>query len=245
MAGMSTSGLRGTLLVTVTAGGAWLAFRALAVPQDVPQDMPKQPSPATETPASGALQDGGAPCPSGMLPDYGICIPVPARAEGPTDSIGAIIGLLPGRPEDRSRYVSPIAGRAASSGPDAATLFITAAPGTAVKALALEGQSGSTRRAATSAGARLLTLHEVRRPGSRSYILIHEGLTFTAPAVWEDVAPGAVLGHVSAGSSSTGLRLTTRQLRRGVDATRVTLERLLRDSHSIPCDARNVLPLEP
>lgn len=36
-----------------------------------------------------------------------------------------------------------------------------------------------------------------------------------------------------------------RQLRRGVDADRVAPERLLRDSHSLACDARNVLLLKP
>ncbi len=187
-----------------------------------------------------------APCPSDTLPDHGACIPVPKPEAAADDDAEAALALLPGRPDDYRRYLSPIAGHAPAAGPDAGAL-ITAPIGTEVRSIRLESQSGATRWALLPGSVPvLLTLHRVQRgSSSRSYVLIYRGLELSAPAAWTDIADGAVLGRVGGSLTPPGLRLRVRQLRRGTQPEELPTERTLRDSHSLECDPRNVLPFTP
>lgn len=207
---------------------------------------------APEVEAKGDQREGAAaerakaPCPSDTLPDHGVCIPVPKHEGAARDDPEAALELLPGRPDDYARYLSPIAGHVAIAGPDGGSIVL-AAPGTEVRSIRLESQSGPTRWALLPGSMPvLLTLHRVQRgSSSRSYVLVYRGLEFEAPATWTDIADGAVLGRVSAALAPSGLRLRVRQLRRGEQADSTPTERTLRDSHSLECDPRNVLPFTP
>jgi hypothetical protein len=209
--------------------------------------------------APGHVLAAGAPpanvdCPPHQLLDDGVCIPVP-----PPEDTGATqppLELLPGRPADYARYVTPVAARRGAAAPEGLGLFVAAPRGAPVTAIDLEAQTGPTRRwVTTGPTARLLTLHRVERSGStRVYVLGYEGLAFdmspgaSSPGI-SDVAVGTPLGRVSPAASAqgavTGLTLTVRQLRRGIEPENVSPDRLLLDSSSIACDARNVLPLQP
>jgi hypothetical protein len=93
---------------------------------------------------------------------------------------------------------------------------------------------------------RLLTLHRVERSGAtRTYVLAYEGLSFDALPAASDIPVGTPMGRVSPGRGVTGLGLSVRQLRRGVDPENTPPERLLLDSSSLACDPRNVLPAKP
>jgi hypothetical protein len=202
------------------------------------------------TPAAG----GSAPaavsapleCPSEQLSDDGVCVPAPPPEEHRAEP-ESTIGLLPGRNADPAAYVTPIASRPAALASEGLGLFIAAPPGVPVTAIALEGQTGPTRRWVTaSTPPRLLTLHAVERGGSlRAYVLTYEGLSFDAASGRTELEIGTPLGRVAARPGSSGLGLTVYQLRRGVDADSLAPERLLTPSASLACDARNVLPAKP
>jgi hypothetical protein len=209
--------------------------------------------------APGDVLAAGAPpasvvCPPHQLPDDGVCVPVPPPED--TGTAQPPLELLPGRPADYARYVTPVAARRAAAAPEGLGLFVAAPRGAPVTAINLEAQTGPTRRwVTTGPTARLLTLHRVERSGStRVYVLGYDGLAFDmspgagSPGI-SDVAVGTPLGRVSPAASAqgaaTGLTLTVRQLRRGVEPENVSPDRLLLDSSSIACDARNVLPLQP
>ena len=204
-----------------------------------------------QTPAGG---DGPAPasapaqlaCPAEQLSDDGVCVPVPPPEEHSAEPESAI-GLLPGRSADPVRYVTPIATYPAALVAEGLGLFIAAPPGVPVTAIALEGQTGPTRRWVTpSTPPRLLTLHAVERGGAlRSYVLAYEGLSFDAAPGRSELDVGTPLGRVAARPGTSGLGLTVFQLRRGVDVENVTAERVLTSSVSLACDARNVLPAKP
>jgi hypothetical protein len=204
---------------------------------------PNQGQLAMSAPADSAK----APCPSQTLPDHGVCIPVPKPEASAHDDVEATLALLPGRPDDYRRYISPIVGHIAAPGQDEGAI-ITAAIGTEVRSIRLESQSGATRWASLPGTVPvLLTLHRVQRgSSSRSYVLVHRGLEVNAPpAAWTDIADGSVLGRVSDALTPPGLRLRVRQLRRGAPAESAPTQRTLRDSHSLECDPRNVLPFTP
>lgn len=185
-------------------------------------------------------------CPDDQLPDDGVCIPVPppaeATAEGPT-----AMELLPGRSASYTRYVTPIAAYPAGPPPQGLGLFVAAPRGVPVTAISLEAQVGPTRRWVTpTSPPRLLTLHRVDRAGApRTYVLAYDGVTFDGAPGSTEIDVGTPLGRVAPASGITGLGLTARQVRRGVDAESVRPERLLLDSSSLACDPRNVLPLKP
>jgi hypothetical protein len=187
-----------------------------------------------------------APCPTDTLPDHGVCIPVPKPEAAAREDAEAALALLPGRPDDYRRYVSPIEGHVPAASPDAGAI-VSAAIGTEVLSIRLESQSGATRWALLPGSVPLLlTLHRVQRgSSSRSYVLIHRGLEVNAPAAWTDVPDGAVLGRVDTSLTPPGLRLRVRQLRRGTQVEESPTDRTLRDSHSLECDPRNVLPFAP
>jgi hypothetical protein len=185
-------------------------------------------------------------CPPDQLPDDEVCLPVPppepSEAEAQTK-----IELLPGRPAEYTRYLTPIAAHPASAPKQGLGVFIAAPRGTPITALMLEAQTAPTRVSQTSSTPpRLLTLHRTERGGSvRTYVLVYDGITFDASPGTQEVSVGTPLGRVSAGDGATGLALSVRQFRRDLEPSSVPPERLLLDATSIACDARNVLPLAP
>lgn len=207
----------------------------------VPALEPNAPA-VTPTPLEQPLGS----CPSGTLSDHGVCIPVPVLP-GSSDQNGVGLQLMPGRPENYARYATPL--RTAANGVAVGgSVFFAAPVGSAVEVVALESQTGPTRKLRTAtAPAPLLTLHHVTRNGAtRSYLLTYEGLASETAEGPQDLAAGASLGRiVSAAGLTPGLRLGVRELRRGVDPEQVPRQRLLGDSHSVECDPRNVLPLRP
>ncbi len=226
-------------------GASLLAIAAaelLALARRDPTDAPAPaPTPVPTAAAAPALL-----CPADTLPDDGACIPVPRVEQEPPEALNQL-ELLPGRSEDYARYLTPIAAYPARAAPEGLGVSIAAPRGTVVTAISLESQAGPTRRVVTPGPRpRLLTLHHVERHGAaRTYLLSYDGSSFDPTPGTIDVDVGTPLGQIKAGPGVTGLLLAVRQLRRGVDADRVSPERLLRDSHSLACDARNVLPLKP
>jgi hypothetical protein len=180
------------------------------------------------------------------LPDHGVCIPVPRQEPSGDTRAETALELLPGRPSEYTRYLTPVAGHVADASADGGSI-IRAPAGTEVRAIRLESQVGATRWATVQSSERLLlTLHRVQRgSSSRSYVLVYHGVEFDAPALWTDVADGSVMARIGGVLQPPGLRLAVRQLRRSTQNEPVLSERLLRDSNSIACDPRNVLPLVP
>lgn len=214
------------------------------------------PEPASRPPASGAEQAGvergsaagdGPACGPQQLPDDGVCLPVPPLESEAAAAASTPIELLPGRPPDYARYVTPIATYPAQAAPGELGLFVAAPRGAPVTAVSLESQSGPTRRWVTATTPRrLLTLHRVERSGAeRTYVLAYDGVAFDSAPGLQEVAVGTPLGRVAPGPGVTGLTLRVRQLRRGIDPESLAPERLLLDASSLACDPRNVLPLEP
>jgi hypothetical protein len=204
---------------------------------------------SSEEPPASALASGRPPaieCPADQLSDDGVCIPVPPPEELAAAAPTAI-ELLPGRAADFSGYVTPIAAYPAAPAPHGLGLFVAAPRGVPVTAIELEAQAGPTRRwVVGTTPPQLLTIHRVERSGAtRTYVLVYEGLAFDARPGISDVAVGTPLGRVASRPGVTGLGLSVRQLRRGVDADSVPPERLLLDSSSLACDPRNVLPPKP
>lgn len=203
-------------------------------------------------PSEEAAKEVAAPvtsaCPAGTLPDQGVCIPVPP-AEALVAASSSRLGLMPGRVEDYASYLTPISGYRATAADDGQGVSIPAPPRTVVTLISLEHQLGSARRIILPGPEpRLFTLHGVSRHGvTRFYVLGYEGLTFDAAATDADIPVGTPLGRVSAnpGGGRAALRLTVRQLRRGVHPDRLPAHRLLSDAVSLACDPRNVLPAKP
>jgi len=218
----------------VVGGVRWWAGRPVEL--RIPAEDGAAPGPAATQPE----------CPSEQLSDDGVCVPVPPPEDHPAAPESAI-GLLPGRSADPVRYVTPIAAYPAALATEGLGLFIAAPAGVPVTAIALEGQSGPTRRWVTaSSPPRLLTLHTVERGGAlRVYVLAYEGLSFDAPPGRTELEVGTPLGRVAKRPGASGLGLTVFQLRRGVDADSLAPERLPTPSASLACDARNVLPAKP
>jgi hypothetical protein len=226
-----------------------IAAAAAAIALLVWRRPPVEPVPPARTRATGAsaaVAASGVDCPPQQLPDDAVCLPVPP-VEGLEAVASAPLELLPGRAPDYARYLTPIANYPAAAAPEGLGVFVAAPRGVPVTALNLEAQSGPTRRWATpGAPPRLLTLHRVERSGSmRTYVLAYEGIAFDATPGLHEIVVGTPLGRVAARSGVTGLTLRVRQLRRGVEPEDLPVERLLLDASSIPCDPRNVLPLEP
>lgn len=230
------------LWIVVGVGAAIAAEELMFARQSAEQNREARPARASDP--VGDL--GKAPCPSGTLPDQGVCIPVPAPEAAESDALEVGLELLPGRPSDYARYLTPISGHAAAANPDGGSL-VRARAGAEVRALRLESQLGPTRWASLqSADPALLTLHRVQRGSSqRTYVLVYRGVDFLAPSTWTDIPDGGVIAHVGAASEPAGLRLRVRQLRRGAEGEPPLGDRLLRDSTSLECDPRNILPLTP
>ncbi|MET0411151.1 MAG: hypothetical protein ABW217_07635 [Polyangiaceae bacterium] len=186
---------------------------------------------------------GPAPCPRGMLPDDGTCLPLPSAAATPEpvrNDDSTTIELLPDRPVDYSAYRLPSAVQRAEPGGAGALLHHK--PGAPVQALALEGQVGPAElRRDAGTPKRLVALYTVRRADSeRRYLVLLDHLRMDLASDVLSVAPGARLGRVVPGPLGSVLELSVRQLRHATDAALSTAQ-LLDDAHSIPCDPRNVL----
>lgn len=237
--------LRSRPLLVAAAATALIAVDA-AVPRSSATPRVSSLPPPT---APAAIPVSPPPCPSGTLPDHGLCVPV--RQPEPTPDALAL-DLLPGRPEDPARYATPVADGVAAPLPGGSDWHVAARAGVYVHAIALESQVGDARRASIGEPQpQLLTLHRVERSGAqRLYVVSYSGVDVEASAAaagatWTKVTTGTRIARISSAPPPIGLRFHVRQLRRGVDAERTAPERLLRDSHSVPCDPRNVLPLRP
>ena len=102
-------------------------------------------------------------CPTDTLPDHGVCIPVPKPESNAGDEAEATLELLPGRPADYARYLTPIAEHTPAASSDGGVI-VAADLGTEIRAIRLEAQIGATRWAASwrrSACARLLGAAEL------------------------------------------------------------------------------------
>jgi hypothetical protein len=207
-------------------------------------DTPVAPPRGAATALPGISAQPG--CPPDHLPDGEVCLPLPAVEPSETEA-QTRIELLPGRPPEYTRYLTPIAAHPASPPHQGLGVFIAAPRGTPVTALTLEAQVGPTRVWVTATTPpRLLTLHRTDRAGAvRTYVLVYDGIAFDSAPGTQEVSVGTPLGRVSAGDGATGLGLGVRQFRRDLDPDTVAPERLLLDATSIVCDARNVLPLAP
>ena len=226
------------LLAALAAGalgvGEWWAGR------DAARSQPPVPA------ARGVGALAAAPCPAEHLLDDGVCVPLPAPEEREPET-SSRLELLPGRPPEYSRYLTPIAGQPPIASKSGLGVFIAAARGTPVMALALEAQVGPARRLIVGGSPpRLLTLHRVERAGAaRTYVLAYDGLVVEPSSEPSEIPVGTPLGRIAAGPAPTGLGIEVRQLRRGVDPATLDAARVLLDDISLSCDARNVLPLQP
>jgi hypothetical protein len=169
------------------------------------------------------------------------------RDEGIEPTAPLQLELLPGRVEDYARYLTPLPAHVATSARVRPGIFIAAPVGTPVSVINLESQVAATRRITLRAPhSRLLTLHRTTRNGAtRTYLLSYDGLAFDADAPDGELAVGARLGEIQQRPGVAGLELAVRQLRQGINPDQVAVERLLRDSHSLACDPRNVLTPTP
>jgi len=225
------------LLAALAAGALgvaeWWAGRDEAAPS------------APATPPVSALAPNPT-CPPEHLLDDGVCVPLPAPDIREPESASRL-ELLPGRPPDHGRYLTPIAGQPATTSKSGLGIFVAAPRGTPVMVIALEAQSGPARRLPLAGSPpRLLTLHRIERAGAtRSYVLVYDGISIEPSSEPSELPVGTPLGRVAAGPSPTGLGIEVRQLRRGVDLGSLDGETALLDSSSLSCDARNVLPLKP
>lgn len=189
------------------------------------------------------LPSGAAPCPRGMLPDDGVCLPLPrppAALEPARDSDATTIELLPDRPADYGAYRLPSAVDRAE--PSGAIALLHVSPGAAVQAFALEGQLGpADLRRDERTPKRLVALHTVRRADTeRRYLVVLDHLRLELASDVRSLSAGTRIGRVVPGPSGSLLELSVRQLRQATDATLPTAQ-LLDDAHSIVCDPRNVL----
>jgi hypothetical protein len=204
------------------------------------QQRPSAPVGGSER---ASLPGGPAPCPRGMLPDDGVCLPLPsaaAMAAPPRNDDATAIELLPDRPADYGAYRLPSAVQRVEPGGAGALLHHK--PGAPVQALALEGQVGAAElRRDERTPKRLIALYTSRRADTeRRYLVLLDHLRIELASDVLSVAPGARLGRVVPGPRGSVLELSVRQLRQATDA-RLPTAQLLDDAHSIACDPRNVL----
>lgn len=237
------------MAVAAAALSALLAALASKTGSERPRSARGRAGPAP----SSALP---SPCPSGTLPDHGVCIPVPrvatSAAQNPRWRLHDTLPRLPDRPASWARYRYPVSVPAA--GPhllDASAdarhqgLAIAAEPGATVHALALGGQAGpaSVIFVGSLVGTTVITRHTVTEHGRKQhYLVVDGGLARAAPGLraGATLGAGAALGTVGSGGH---LYLEVRRLRHGIDPTKLSARALLDDARTIACDPRNVLPL--
>ena len=129
---------------TRLVGVAVLASVLVAV-ESLPVRVGEQGPPSEEAAKEVTPLPAAPTCPAGTLPDQGVCIPVP-----PPEAIVAAstsqLGLMPGRAEDYSSYLTPISAYPATAADDGQGILIPAPPRTVVTLISLEHQIGSARR---------------------------------------------------------------------------------------------------
>jgi hypothetical protein len=202
-------------------------------------------------PVGAAPSAHTAICPTGTLPDEGVCIPVPQRAalapRAPADAEGRI-ARRPDRPADYLRYALPLGARAVEasslSGDDGGlspgSVSLIAPAGTAVHALGLEGQVGSATALFVGrlVGLTVVTRHVVETGGRRRVLLVVLGnLAATSVAARATLAASDAIGT----TGGAPLSLAVRAVRDGIDVDALGGPDLLDDANSVPEDARNVL----
>jgi hypothetical protein len=211
-------------------------------------------SPPPKAASSRAASD--AECPSGTLPDEGVCVPVPRVAPPASHpERGTLradrIPRRADRPPEIDGYVLPFAVLPTGGSPatptegdgglGSAALRFRVAPNTAVSAVRLEGQEGPTELLCEGRliGTTLVTHHVVPRGTERLEILLVVGaLDQIRPLPPRtEVAEGERLG--TAGHAPVALE--ARVVRRGVDPWALAPEQLFDDALTISEDARNVL----
>jgi hypothetical protein len=174
----------------------------------------------------------------------------------------------PDRPADYAAYVYPIPTGPIGSGydldrPDTdqrrgrklshvghGGVDLPAARGTEVHLPRLDHQEGDAQALFVGKlfGNSVVTRHAVREGGAlREYIVLYGHLDAPAPGISASakLADGALLGWVG-DSGSQGivhLHLEVRQVRPGVDLSKIPAERLVADDVTVVCDPRNVLQL--
>jgi hypothetical protein len=241
-----------------------IALRALDRPGAPPSAQPT-PAAASE-PRSSAPEASAAPlsgCGPGTLPDHGVCVPVPAGSDRALDTAfdrrargraGNHIARKPDRPHELARYRWPLADRSLIDLIELGTAgaMLPAAPGTEVKLVALEQQSGKAhvQYAGELVGKTVITRHVVREGAAeREYLLLFGSLAHLAEGVraGSTLATGTVLGSVgdSAAPGRPQLYFEIRRPREGVALTELAPRELVHDAKTLSCDPRNVLELLP
>jgi hypothetical protein len=171
-----------------------------------------------------------------------------------------IIPRRPDRPADPLAFQFPLdgelhllrgfgvtLGETAADSP--ASVEIAAERGAPVRVLALAGQTGKTRVAATGrlVGNTVVTAHAVAGPdATRTYLLVHGKLESFGPDVeaGAELEAGATLGFAgdSGNPGVVSLYLEARQVRDGIDLQGAELRGLVASATSVATDLRNVLP---
>lgn len=124
------------------------------------------------------------------------------------------------------------------------------ARGTEVHLVSLDHQQGDAQVVFTGPlfGISVVTRHTLREAGRlRDYVVLHGHLDAMAPGLepGATVREGELLGFVGDTGSEglVHLHLEVRQVRDGVDPASLSTQQVVRNTVSIPCDPRNVLPL--
>jgi len=123
--------------------------------------------------------------------------------------------------------------------------------GTEVRLIALEHQVGDAEvvHVGKLFGNSVVTRHALRENGKlREYVVIYGHLAGPAPGLARGQAlrEASLLGFVgdSGSPGDVHLHLEIRQVRDGVDATRLVAGDLAQNAKTVACDPRNVLPFE-
>lgn len=218
------------------------------------------------TPAgSDAMASLLRPCPPGTLLDSSVCIPVPTTKDS-SDATTAVrnwqvhdrLPRRPDRPSDLRRYRWPASGIAAFdpspfSTADAVALdalLLAAPPQTPVTVPALEHQRGKAAviYAGLAVGQSVVTEHRVLEGKQEQLYLVLQGnLASIATKAGAQLAAGSQVGTVgdSAQRGLSGLHFEIRRVRQGVDVRALQPAAYRSRAHTIACDPRNVLALEP
>lgn len=249
-------------LVRAGIAAAVLAAIAAAVHRPLDPVLVTGAGPAPRTSDPAALL---RPCPPGTLLDNSVCVPVPT-ASSALDTAGTIrnwqvydrLPRRPERPTDPRRYRWPVTDVAAfDPSPFAAAraveldaLLLAAPAATPVTAPNLEHQRGKTAVLYTGRliGQTVVTEHRVLE-GTREqiYLVLLGNLASVSTKAGSRLDPRARVGTVgdSAEGGVSGLHLEIRRVRQGVDVRALQPDEYTSRAHTIACDPRNVLTLEP
>jgi len=252
---------RAAVFAALVAGVGMLGLTKSKKPE-LPPDLPIAAAPPV------AVSCGPRHLPEG---DVCIPIPRRGQTEAPDalDHVpralrerDAVIPRRPERPAEASAYRFPLARGVkpvvlagldlpADTMPDVelgpTAVLLGASTGDEVVVVTLEGQEGPAEVMFVGdiVGKTVVTTHFVRDGGRlRQYVLVYGYLDRPSEQtiVGSSVEEGEVIGYV--GNLPAGrdvLYLEARQVREGIDPSRVEATKLLDDSSSVACDVRNVL----